>query len=160
MDLTMLIGNFWKREIKNRAVVLCLLFAALITFSCTDQEKCIAEESQICDSSSRSSGPNKLNLSEAFNFEWDELYIVTGPRFPDDVSQMIGQDYERTIPDDTRQYIFVDNGTIVRDEQSRCHCLDYFKETSKTGFVKYTRDSSVSILCKSIEGEVICTVQD
>ncbi len=38
--------------------------------------------------------------------------------------------------------------------QSSCHCLDYFSETAKSGFVKYMHDSSVSILCKTIEGEV------
>lgn len=136
-----------------------LLFAALIVFSCSDRENCITEETQICNFSPGLTKLNKLNLSDVFNFEWDELYIVTGPRFPDDVSQMIGRDYKGTIPDDTRQYIFINNGTIVRDEQSSCQCLDYFSETSKNGFVRYTRDSSISILCRTVEGEVICTVQ-
>lgn len=155
----MLIEEVLKKKRESRGIMRSLLIVALVVFSCSDREKCIAEEVQICEFSSRLNEPNKLNLSEAFNFEWDELYVVTGPRFSDDVSQMIGQDYKGTIPDDARQYIFINNGTIVRDEQSSCHCLDYFHETSKSGFVRYTRGSSISILCRTIQGEVICTVQ-
>jgi hypothetical protein len=144
----------------NGGTILAVSFTALLFSSCAQQEKCLTEEVRICNlSSSSAAGSNEIKLSEVFNFKWDELYIVTGPRLPDDISQMIGRDYEGIIPDDSRQYIFVENGVIVRDARSSCPCLDYFDETHKSGFVKYTRSSSISILCKTIEGEVICTVQ-
>lgn len=146
-----------QRGTSRKMMISSSFLVVLLFFSC--QEKCITEEAKICELSSGSAGSSKLNLSEVFNFEWDELYVVTGPRFPDDVSEMIGHNYEGTIPDDIRQYIFFNNGIMIRDEPSRCRCIDFFDETAESGFVKYTHDSSISIVCKTIEGEVICTVK-
>jgi hypothetical protein len=137
----------------------CFVLVAFITVCCIAKQNCLSEETQLKEFASKSAGSHKIELSNLFNFEWDTLYVVVGPMEPGDVTKVTGLEYSKVIPDDYRQYIFARHGKIVRDEQSGCRFVSYFDATQENGFVKYSRNSSVSVICKDIAGEVICDVE-
>jgi hypothetical protein len=141
----------------RRSDVIWLFITLLVTAGCNDRV-CTDGEEQIMNASSKSNDPHQVKLSSVFPFEWDELYVVSGPRFPDEVKELTGLDYKEMIPDDARQYIFVNDGLIVRDEQSRCTCLEYLSMTG-SAVTKYAYNSSIAVSCKDVEGEKICRVE-
>jgi hypothetical protein len=133
---------------------------SICLISCGLQGDCLQEESLIVTTASHSSGEEKIELSNFFKFDWDELYVVVGPRFPEDVTNMIGVSYPGTIPDDTRQYIFLKAGQIVRDQSSTCQDLDFSYVTKQYAFIKYLYKSKVPVLCRRIGDGNVCVVQD
>jgi hypothetical protein len=152
----MLIVKILKRGNKSNIVGIVFILVLLMV-NCTNK-KCTSEEKQMMNNSSGETGFHQVKLSLIFPFEWDELYVVSGPRFPDEVTELTGVNYDNMIPDDTRQYIFVNDGIVTRDQRSGCKCLEY-SETSGNAVTRYTYNSSVAISCKDVEGELICRVQ-
>ena len=94
-----------------------------------------------------------FSLGSLNDFEWDELYVIGGPRFPIEVEEIIDSEYKKVIPDDKSQYIFMRNGDIVKELRSSCRSFGFRgRHTEGVYFGKYTSSTIVSMKKEESEG--------
>ncbi len=86
-----------------------------------------------------------FSLGSLTDFEWDELYVIRGPKFPIEVERRISVEYDKVIQDNYHQYIFIRNENIVKELRSSCSFGLRFGG-------KYTSSTIVSMKKKESEG--------
>jgi hypothetical protein len=84
------------------------------------------------------------------HIDFDELYIIEGPRFPDEVEKIIGTKYDNVLSDDTYQFIFLKDKKIKKQFDSNClvgsFTMDHYK-----GYLKINRTSKLYIKRREFE---------
>ena len=94
-----------------------------------------------------------VGLNTLTDFQWDQLYVVVGPRFPSEVQEIIGVSYTNLIKDGHYNYIFLNEGKIVEEYSSSCNNMSYSHDLTKLqGYVEYNPDDNIKITKKG-EGQ-------
>ncbi len=101
-----------------------------------------------------------IPLASLTDFEWDALYVISGPTVDNEAGDIIGRkDYKKIIPDNSRQYIFIKNNKIVQEYSSYCN-LNLAKSPSHTMGHKYLNTSRIQVQKKESEGVFIYRVEE
>ena len=100
---------------------------------------------------------NNLNysilLSDVTDFDWDFFYIIVGPRFPSEVEEIIGMNYDKLIDDNSSNYFFVKDNKIVKEYISRCGDISLdLNLTNEQGFAKFHKNQLIYIKKNEIDG--------
>src|SRR5690606_39329886 len=70
-----------------------------------------------------------LFRSKVFDFPWDTLYIFYPLIYPEDIENDTGINYKgNVVPDDTYLFVFVSDGTIIREIKSRPFRISFENE--------------------------------
>jgi len=100
-----------------------------------------------------------IPLASLTDFEWDTLYVISGPTVDNEAGDIIGIDYKKIIPDNSRQYIFIKGNEIVKEYSSYCN-INLSKHPSYTLGHKYSHSSIVNVEKKESEGRFIYRVEE
>ncbi|MEM9884712.1 MAG: hypothetical protein AAF849_02400 [Bacteroidota bacterium] len=102
-----------------------------------------------------------MNLEGVFNFYWDSLIIVSGPRFPQEVKKIIGiNDNSELIPDNSRAYYFLKNSTVAKVLSNNCLDVDFVQASNGRGYVKYSINSQIVYKKTLVSGRDYISVID
>ncbi|MGQ3133721.1 MAG: hypothetical protein ACT6RE_17135 [Flavobacteriales bacterium] len=145
MDLMKLIGKQWQMTIISIIVVGILSFLACGA-QCVPMEKKIM---QICE---ETDSVYVIPLRDVTDFKWSDLYIVSGPSFPEEVKEYIGLDYNTVIQDDHKQYIFIYEDQIVKEFSSTCMNVDLHPLNKGKSYVKLYWNDSIQVQKRLNEG--------
>jgi hypothetical protein len=91
-------------------------------------------------------------LNSLLDFEWEELYIISGPRFPDEIEEIIGIKYNKVIPDNYRQYIYLKNGKLIKEYRTSCRYINLMMY-NENGYTMYNSSSVINIETRLIDEE-------
>lgn len=138
----------------SRIILLLAIMQSL--YSCSNKEGCNELDVRIKDVCTMPNVIYSVSLDSLVDFEWDELYIIGGPRFPEEVEEIIKLDYKKVIKDNYEQYIYVKGNKIVKEEASSCRdfTLSIFKESRLNGYTKYNKSSIISVRKEEIDGKL------
>lgn len=119
--------------------------------SCSNTQRCNELEEKIMNVCAETDSTYTIPLASLTDFEWDTLYVISGPTVDNEAGDFIGMDYEKTIPDNSRQYIFVENGKVVKEYSSYC-TLNLSALPSYSIGYKYSSTSQIQVQKKEGEG--------
>lgn len=121
-------------------IPLCLIF-----LTACNGRKCAPIEKKIMQICETTDSVYVIPLQNVADFEWAELYIVSGPSFPEEVKEYTGLNYKALIPDDQRQYIFISENKIVKEFSSTCMNIDLHPLHKDKSYVKFFRGDSIQM---------------
>jgi len=125
----------------NLVIFLLIVIAGHFCSCCSKGERMI---NRIC------SEPDSVYIYPInffFGHNWDELYVMSGPREEIEIEEIIGTEYdEGIIPDNTTKLVFVRDGEIVKRHNScrriihwhLCHNLE-------KGYAKLTNTTKIQV---------------
>ncbi len=77
--------------------------------------------------------------------DWDSLYVIQGPRFPNEVKEIIGfKHYDKVIPDDSKLYLAVKDEKVIYNYISRCRNISFISDKG-LGYMKFGSNSVILI---------------
>lgn len=139
------IGKTWK--ISSILIMLILTSCVSNGDSCSTIEKGIVEH---CDAEKSNC---QISLNHIFEESFDSLYIFEGPRFPDEIEDIIKIEYDEVLDDGNRLYVFVKNRQIILKEISSCTNVDIHGLMNDQGYVVLSNDTMLySRLKKNASG--------
>jgi hypothetical protein len=100
-----------------------------------------------------------IPIASLTDFKWDELYVISGPTVDDEAEEIIGIDYKGIILDNRRQYIFIKDGKIIKEDCSFCDVTLSGKDQYSLGS-KYLYNSVLRVKKKEGEGHFIYFVEE
>lgn len=121
-------------RVLNRKIISCSVFlffvsgCNILSQSCSEFEQSLKNVCQIDDTT------YAININQLTNIDFDTLYIFEEQWFPDEVEQIIGAKYEKVLPDDGRQFVFMKNKKIIKQFHSECS-IDFSIDQYK-GYLK------------------------
>ena len=119
MECRQKIEKNWRKKKKIKCnhylIVIIFLFSSCSSNYCGfirhSLEKQCFEKEQKCS----------VSFREAFNLEWDKLYIFDSMLYPSEISAALGIDYEgEIVPEGKRLFVFVLMDKVVKDRTLRC----------------------------------------
>jgi len=133
-----------------------LTFIGLVSLlgSCSNTQKCNELEQKIMDICVKKDSTYTIPLASLTGFKWDTLYVISGPTVDNEAGDIIGMDYKKIIPDNSRQYIFIKNGKIVEEYTSYCSLNLSILPSYSMGH-KYLSTSQIQVQKKEDEGHFI-----
>ncbi len=121
--------------------------------SCSDDTYCASLEREIVDRCINVDSVYSIKLASLTQFDWDTVYVIAGPRFPEEVSEITGLDYDEVLQDDHNLYLFIKDGKIAEELISSCRYRRMLiDDTHGTGFVTYPNSAIVQIKKQINEG--------
>lgn len=93
-----------------------------------------------------------IPLNSLIDFEWTELYIISGPRMEGEVQEITGVEYKKIIKDNTHQLMFIDNSRIVKEYSSSCRSFSW-GWLMCSGFDKFTNSSDVRVRKRLVDDQ-------
>lgn len=142
-----------KKIVIKCKMVISIISILLIFASCSLRE-CSPIERKIKDICVQADTIYAIPLNSLTDFDWEELYIMSGPRFPDEVEEVIGVKYEKIIPDNCYRFIFLNNNKIVNEYSSSCNGIDLDTFWKRKEYTKYYYSSTVYIKTILDEGNL------
>lgn len=141
MDLLKQIGKQSKLIMMMNSILIIIFFQ----IGCTFWDGCSAFEQGLKDICKEKNIFYSVALSEVTDFEWDSLYVISGPRFPDEVEEIINCKYGDMVQDDCRQYIFLKNGLIVNEFSSQCRSFSFIGLMDGKGYAQFGNSSKIKV---------------
>ncbi|GIV45092.1 MAG: hypothetical protein KatS3mg035_2215 [Bacteroidia bacterium] len=93
-----------------------------------------------------------IKLKEVTDFQWDNLFVIVGPRFPDEIQNIIGFKYENEVSDNEVLFIFTKNYNFIKEFKSSFCCdIDWSNCFDKNGYFKLTSHSKILIKQKPLK---------
>ena len=136
------------------------IIAIVLFYSCSNSQECNEVEKRIMDICVKTDSIYSVPLASLTDFEWDILYVISGPTVDNEAGDNIGRsDYKKIIPDNTQQYIFVKDDKVVKEYSSYCNCSlgELSTSISKN---KYLNTSIIQVQKKESEGQFIYRVEE
>jgi len=93
-----------------------------------------------------------IPLNSLTDFEWTELYVISGPRMEGEIEEITGIEYEKIISDDRHQLIFIKYGKIVKGYSSACRNFSWGWLLS-TDFDKFSNSSDIRVRKRLVADE-------
>jgi len=91
----------------------------------------------------------RIDLLKVFDFPWDTLYIFYPLIYPEDIENDTGINYKgNVVPDDTYLFVFVSDGTIIREIKSRPFRISFENELMGLNSIKI-RSNDAKFLIKA-----------
>ena len=115
MDLTIRTVRPYKKKLTIRATILLIFL-----YSCVHYDKCSEWERKIESTCVETDSIYSITFNFFEGVAWEYLYIVSGPRFEGEVSEIIGTPYDKIVQDDSKIFIFLRDGRIVQEFSSSC----------------------------------------
>ena len=138
MECQKKIDVIWK---KNNNCNNNLKYCDIITHSL--KEQCSAEKDECV-----------VSFKEAFDLNWNTLYIFDSMLYPEEVSKTLGVKYNGNIvPEGKSLFIFIENGKIVKEQISQCSGITFVK-MKKDGVVKINYQEDYVMKRKILNGKV------
>lgn len=132
----------------------------LLFYSCSNTEQCNEIELKIKEKCVKTDTVYSIPLASLTDFEWDTLYVISGPTVDNEAGDIIGMDdYKKIIPDNSRQYIFIKDNKIVKEYSSYCN-LNLSKHPSYTMGHKYSSTSVIQVQKQESEGHFIYKIEE
>jgi len=136
------------------SIVVFFIYRSYLSFQdCNDLELKIKEMCVETDS------VYTTPLASLTSFEWEVLYVISGPTVDNEVEELIGISYEEVIQDGERQYIFINDDQIVKEYSSHCD-INLSKHPAYAIGQKYSNTSLIQVEKKKIKGEVYYQVEE
>ncbi|KAB1061473.1 hypothetical protein [Salibacter halophilus] len=149
------IEQSWKM-IKSLTVIGLLIFLS----SCSNTQRCNELEQKIIDICVKKDSTYTIPLASLTNFEWDTLYVISGPTVDNEAGDIIGiDDYKKLIPDGSRQYIFIKRNKIVKEYSSYCS-LNLSGKCLHKENCKYLDTSIIQVEKQEGEGHFIYRLEE
>lgn len=128
--------------------------------SCSHTQKCNELEQKIMDICVQADSTYTISLVSLTDFEWDTLYVISGPTIDNEAGDVIEiKDYKKIIPDKSRQYVFVKDNKIVKEYTSYCN-LNLSKTSSYTISHKYSNSASLKVKKIILEDQFIYNLEE
>lgn len=122
--------------------------------SCSDAQKCNELERTVMDICVKTDSIYAITLGSLTDFEWDTLYVISGPTVDNEAGDIMGMDYKKIIPDNSRQYIFIKDGKIIEEYSSYCNLNLSIVPSYSMGH-KYLSTSQIQVQKKEGEGHFV-----
>ena len=111
-----------------------LLFLAVIALCSCSDKYCKILIGEIESQCSGTYDDCQFEFKDAFDFEWDKLYIFGSYEYPEEISEKLGIDCECDIvPDNHDLIIFIKDGTIVEKMTTSCYEVSYVQMRGQGG---------------------------
>lgn len=88
----------------------------------------------------------EIKPKELFDFNFEYLYFVSGPRFEGEVKSILNINEDRTIKDDYVGVYLVNKGSLIYEEEVS---TDKISISSTNGFLCFLKDSSMMVKVSS-----------
>lgn len=135
MECQQLIGKHWKKMSDIRVLVLSCSLVLFLFTACTNkycdlitesiENQCVSEKEEC-----------SVSFEDAFDLDWDVLYIFDSMLYPEEVTKALGVNYNGKIVNEGKSlFVFMRNGIIVKKQQERCSDIT-FVNMKKDGIVK------------------------
>src|SRR5690554_903131 len=125
----------------------------LLSFSSCSWDKCSPIELEMQKLVVEVDSVYSIPLNSLTNFEWTELYVISGPRFPQEVKEITGLEYKEVIKDNSRQIIFIKNNNIIKEYSTSCRNFGWGRLKSKHEGVKLLNSSKIRVRKRLIADE-------
>src|SRR5690554_4511060 len=117
----------------------------LLSFSSCSWDKCSPIELEMQKLVVEVDSVYSIPINTLTNFEWTELYVISGPRFPQEVKEITGLEYNKVIQDDRRQLIFIKENKIIKEYSSSCRNFSWGRLTFSKGEVRFLNKDSIYV---------------
>lgn len=121
---------------------------AIVLVSCSTENECSKLEKGIKSQFSDSDTVSQIQLKELTDFEWEEVHVIEGPRFPDEIEKIVNASYENTLEDNTHLFVFISEDRIVREAKSTCTDVDFHRVMDGKGYVKFNYSAQIEVVKK------------
>jgi hypothetical protein len=75
----------------------------------------------------------------------DSCHIITGPRFPEEINEIVDVHYTDVLQDDHTLYLYFKEGAVVESEEANCRGFDYSDTSSGDGGAVLRKNSRLEI---------------
>lgn len=99
----------------------------LLASSC--QRECLPFQESLKEHCGENNTEYLFQLDTMISHPWEKLYVIQGPRFPSEVSDILDLPYNSVISDNTSQYIFLHGGSISKEHNIRCQDISFFNRS-------------------------------
>lgn len=133
------------KKIDRNWITINLCVFAIVLASCSTENECSEFEKGISSRFSDSDTVSQIQLKDLTSFEWEEAYVIEGPRFPDEVRKIIGISYENMLEDNAHLLVFTDKDKIVKEVKSTCTDVDFHRVMDGRGYVRFNYSSQIEV---------------
>lgn len=128
------------------------LFGLVLLISCSSKSNvtCSKFEQGVEALSINQMNEHEFNLSQILKIEVDSVYIFEGPRFPDEISEIIHLPYNESLSDDDKLYILIKDGNIILSETSFCGDVGVHNLMNSQGYTVLKKDAKFLIKRKEV----------
>ena len=116
-------------------------------------DKCAPIELELKRSVVETDTVYSIPLNSLTDFEWTEIYVISGPKFPQEVEEITGINYKKIIKDNSRQLIFTKKNEIVKEYSSFCRDFSWSRLTFGKGFHSLHNSSYVHVRKRFVADE-------
>lgn len=140
-------------KMKDENINLVSFIIILLFFSSCSWDKCAPLEMELKKQIVEADSIYSIPLNNLTNFEWTDLYVISGPRFPQEVKEITGLEYNKVIQDDRRQLIFILGNSIVKEYSSSCRNFSWGRLTFSKGEVRFLNKDSIYVRRRLVADE-------
>ena len=127
-------------------MILLLLLLSIFNLSCSLIFECNNIDEEIKHICKKPDIIYSVPASNLVEFDWDYLYIITGPREPSEVEEITETNYYKRIEDNSYCYIFIKDSKVTKQYLSYCRDMDISNKLTKgRGYVKYSPKQTIYV---------------